>query len=109
MKKSLFIILACFSLSVSAQTKSSCCSMTSTEKFAMLANNESFASSHADPLPFHFIPAKGEMIAYKTSDGRESNAFLVKSDKKTDNWIIMVHEWWGLNDYIKQEAEKLQG
>ncbi len=109
MKKSLFLVLACFNLAAYAQTKTTCCSMSSTEKFAMLSSNETFVSSHADPLPFNFNPVKGKMITYKTNDGGESAAFVVKADKPTDNWIIMVHEWWGLNDYIKQEAEKLQG
>jgi carboxymethylenebutenolidase len=82
--------------------------MSSTQKFAMLASNEKFASSHADPLPFDFIPEKGKMITYKTSDGKDANAFVVIADKPTNNWLIVVHEWWGLNNYIKQEAEKLQ-
>jgi len=32
----------------------------------------------------------------------------VKASKPTKNYVFMIHEWWGLNDYIKQEAEKLQ-
>ncbi|MEO5571229.1 MAG: dienelactone hydrolase family protein, partial [Bacteroidia bacterium] len=35
-------------------------------------------------------------------------AFEVKADKPTNNYLFVIHEWWGLNDYIKQEAEKLQ-
>lgn len=31
----------------------------------------------------------------------------VKAAKKTPYYLFVVHEWWGLNDYIKQEAEKL--
>ena len=109
MKKSLLLILTCVSTIAFAQKNQSCCSLTSTEKFAMLASNERFASAHADPLPFTFIPAKGKMVTYKTSDGKDANAFVVLADKPSKNWLFVIHEWWGLNDYIKQEAEKLQG
>jgi carboxymethylenebutenolidase len=107
MKK--IILLSLISTALYAQTPKSCCSVSSTEKFAMLATNEKFVASHLSPIPFDFQPAKGNMITYKTDDGATANAFEVKADKSTHNWIIMVHEWWGLNDYIKQEAEKLQG
>jgi carboxymethylenebutenolidase len=106
MKKLLFLLL--ISSSVFAQSQKSCCSITSTEKFSLLASNEKFVASHLSPLPFTFTATKGTMITYKTDDGKTANAFEVKADKPTANWLIMVHEWWGLNDYIKQEAEKMQ-
>ncbi len=108
MKKILLPLLTIFAASAFSQTKHSCCSMSSTEQFAMLATSEEFVTLHPDPVPFTFVPAKGTMITFKTSDGKDANAFEVRSNKPTDNWIIMIHEWWGLNDYIKQEAEKLQ-
>jgi carboxymethylenebutenolidase len=107
MKKILFLLL--ISTTGFAQTQKSCCSVSSTEKFSLLASNDKFVSSHLAPLPFVFSPAKGTMVSYKTDDGKTAGAFEVKADKPTSSWIIMVHEWWGLNDYIKKEAEKLQG
>lgn len=100
---SLFLVNTSF-----AQSTHSCCQGTSTTKFAMLGKNESFKSSHLSPLPFHFVPSKGKMVSIKTSEGKEAMVFEVKADKHTDNYIFVIHEWWGLNDYIKQEAEKLQ-
>ena len=32
----------------------------------------------------------------------------MKAEKPTANYVFMIHEWWGLNDYIKREAEKLR-
>jgi len=32
----------------------------------------------------------------------------VKAAGPTKKYLFVIHEWWGLNDYIKQEAEKLQ-
>jgi carboxymethylenebutenolidase len=110
--KSAFVFALLFMIMISAyaqNTTMSCCSKSSTVAFAMLSNDESFKASHLSPLPFHFNPAKGRMVSIKTRDGNKSSAFEVKAENPTSNYVIMVHEWWGLNDYIKQEAEKLQG
>lgn len=114
------LILICslfFTLSLVAQEKKmSCCSdeseysetQSATVQFAMLSNDPKFVSSHLSPLPFKFEGETGKMITYKTSDGKDAYAYEVKSSKPTQNVILMVHEWWGLNDYIKREAENLQ-
>jgi len=90
-----------------AQTTMNCCSPTATEKFAMLASDKSFVMSHTEPLPFTYNSAKGHDITYKTSDGTDAHAWEVKADKNTNYYLFVIHEWWGLNDYIKQESEKL--
>jgi carboxymethylenebutenolidase len=69
--------------------------------------NESFAKLHADPLPFTLEKPKGTMVNFKTADGRTSQAYEIKAAKPTDKVLFIFHEWWGLNDYIKQEADKL--
>lgn len=84
----------------------SCCSSNSTQQFAMLGSDASFLSAHLAPLPFHYQPVNGKMITFKTSDGKTGSAYEVKASKPTDKYVIVIHEWWGLNDYIKQEAEK---
>ncbi len=101
----LFIILFLFQNSF-AQTPS-CCSASATQEFAMLSNNTSFVASHLAPLPFSFESVNGKMVSIKTT-GARTNAYLVKAKKSTNNYIIVIHEWWGLNDYIKQEAERMQ-
>lgn len=90
-----------------AQSISCCSKAGSTETFAMLASNEKFVSAHEAPLPFNYISSNGHLITFKTSDGNDGRAFEIKASKPTNKYVLMVHEWWGLNDYIKQEAEKL--
>jgi carboxymethylenebutenolidase len=87
---------------------SSCCTMTPTAGFAMLAKEEAFLASHPDPLPFEYLSSRGKMILLKTGSGSAANAFEIKAEKPTRNYLLVIHEWWGLNDYMKQEAEKLQ-
>jgi carboxymethylenebutenolidase len=89
-----------------AQTPT-CCSASSTQEFAMLSSNKKFVASHDAPLPFTFESKNGKMVTIKTT-GAVTKAYLVKAKKSTNNYIIMIHEWWGLNDYIKQEAARMQ-
>jgi len=91
------------------QSKSCCSKPTqATEAFAMLGKNDQFQSAHDAPLPFTYESANGKTIQFKTADGMTGSGFEIKAEKPTKNYVFMIHEWWGLNDYIKQEAEKLQ-
>jgi carboxymethylenebutenolidase len=113
MKTTSGIIIVLFTVSLTvmnsfAQSSHSCCAMPSTAMFAMLGNDESFKASHLSPLPFHYVSPAGQMVTFKTPDGKTGSAFEVKSKSSTNNYLIVIQEWWGLNDYIKQEAEKLQ-
>jgi carboxymethylenebutenolidase len=49
----------------------------------------------------------GNMITFKTGD-KTGSAYAVLSGAKSDKIVLMFHEWWGLNAFIKQEAESLQ-
>ena len=72
----------------------------------MLAMNEGFAKTHLSPAPFVLEGGKGRVITFKTPDGKTGRAYAVKSDKPTDKVLFIYQEWWGVNDYIKQVAEK---
>ena len=107
MKNLLFLVLL-LPLSLLAQASKSCCDVSSTFSFAMLASDEKFRSAHLEPIPFNFVPDKGKDVIFKTSDGVDGRGFEIKADKQTNAYLFVIHEWWGLNDYIRQEAEKLQ-
>lgn len=92
-----------------AQSKYSCCvKPSSSQAFAMLGSDESFKASHLSPLPFHYVSPGGKMVSFKGTDGKPASAFEIKSKSSTNNYLLVIHEWWGLNDYIKQVAETLQ-
>jgi carboxymethylenebutenolidase len=71
-----------------------------------LAANPDFQMLHEAPVPFHYQGA-GETVTFPTPDGKTGSGFLLKSAKKSDKWLFVYQEWWGLNDHIKQEAAKL--
>jgi carboxymethylenebutenolidase len=64
-----------------------------------------FAKEHHYPTYYKLANATGKMISYPSPDGKEAAAYFIKSKKKTDKWLIVIQEWWGLNDNIKREAE----
>lgn len=104
MKKIIFALLL-VSSETSVQSQTSCCSVTVSSQNAILAMNEKFASKHEVPTPFKLEIQKGELITFSTKDTLNGNAYYIKALKPTKKVLFVFHEWWGLNDYIKQEAE----
>jgi len=109
MKRFLLITLLVFySVIAFSQSKTVCCSNPSaTEQFAMLASNKDFRLAHKNPLKMHFQSSIGKTISYKTADGKDANAYFFPAKNQTNNYLLVVHEWWGLNDFVKQESEKI--
>lgn len=109
MKKLLIIVTVLASQLAWAQNKS-CCSVNNiTKENATLAMNDEFAKTHVEPLPYHLENPKGEMVEFATADGKNGKAYLIKAAKKSKKYLFVFHEWWGLNDHIKKEAEHLYG
>src|SRR6185503_9350603 len=64
-------------------------------------------AEHKEPGEFKYA-GKGDMITFNAADGKEAKGFLIKAEKPTNNYLFIFHEWWGLNDYIKQQAATFQ-
>ena len=77
------------------------------DQFKNEANTMAFASLHPNPLPFEIENGTGNTISFTTADGSNGSAYAIPSKNKTDNYLLVIHEWYGLNDYIKKEAETL--
>ncbi len=92
-----------------AQDNHSCCAKPAeaTAQFAMLGNDPNFRMKHDNPLPFKLQNKAGKKVTFKTPDGKTGTAYEIKAPKKTNNYLLVIHEWWGLNDYIMREAERL--
>ena len=52
--------------------------------------------------------AKGVSIKQTTADDRTVSAYFAEADKKDAPVVILIHEWWGLNDNIKTMAEDIR-
>ena len=94
-------------LPVISYAQHSCCSIDATAKFASLASDANFVRAHDVPLPFHSNTLAGSMISFPCAGGANGSAYFVASAKHPNKVILMFHEFWGLNDYIKTEADNL--
>jgi len=76
-----------------------------TKDMSDFSDEKSFKDAHDTPKD---IDPKlgGEMSTFPTPDGKEGSAYMVKSKTDSDKYLFVIHEWWGLNDHIKQEAER---
>lgn len=70
------------------------------------ASTSFFAAMHMAPKPFVYDQQQGKMITIGVADGNVANAYYIPSVKLSNRWLIVIQEWWGLNDYIKAEADR---
>lgn len=77
-----------------------------TTQFAAFTNDQAFVNKHEEPLAIA-LQTKGAAVKVKSADGAECFGYEIKPAKDTKNVIFVIHEWWGLNDQVKQEADKL--
>jgi carboxymethylenebutenolidase len=49
----------------------------------------------------------GQMVSFKRPDGGETNGYLASPGADKAPGVVVVQEWWGLNDQIKGVADNL--
>ena len=82
-----------------AQTKApSCC-----DPMAAFASDPKFALAHPKPKMLRFQATTGKDVTFPAKDGTPAKGFYVPGRKAA---LVMCPEYWGLNDYIKREAER---
>jgi carboxymethylenebutenolidase len=87
----------------------SCCNAgaSSTAEFARLGKELSFVIAHQEPIPYTLENPSGTTVTFSCPDGKNGQGYMIKAKKKSDKYIFVIHEWWGVNDYIKKESENL--
>jgi carboxymethylenebutenolidase len=70
------------------------------------ATKPGFAALHPYPKKIVFDNPLGNMVQFKALDGSMAQAYFIKAKKKTNKWLFVIQEWWGLNNNIKNEADK---
>lgn len=88
-----------------AQENHPCCKEDALTKFANFGKDISFVDVHNEPGDYKLTEEKGTMITFNTSDGKTGGGYEVKASTKTNKYLFLFHEWYGLNDYIKKECE----
>jgi carboxymethylenebutenolidase len=75
------------------------------DQFKAEASTASFAMMHDNPIPYTAADPIGKPVTFKAADGTNAMGYEIRSKKKSNKWLFVIQEWWGLNDYIKKESE----
>jgi carboxymethylenebutenolidase len=51
--------------------------------------------------------ADGKSVSYKSGDETVQGVLYTPAGKGPFPALIVIHEWWGLNDWVKEQASKL--
>lgn len=110
MKLFLSSLFLFFGLGVFAQSGSSCCAVASANnEFASLTADRNFVDIHQTPRMDTLENPLGKLIGIPTpTDTANTRAYgyFITATEPTDKVILVFHEWWGLNDNIKREADR---
>lgn len=73
------------------------------------AGHSPVASGATAPAPQQEVTT--QEVVYGTAGGKEVRGFLARPRRGPRNApaVVLIHEWWGLNDNIKQMARRLAG
>jgi carboxymethylenebutenolidase len=53
------------------------------------------------------LAADGKSVSYKSGDETVQGVLYTPAGKGPFPAVIVIHEWWGLNDWMKEQASKL--
>lgn len=83
-----------------------CLNMETLQAYQLEASTAKFAAMHISPMEVNPENLLGKMIQFEAADGNQANAYFIPAKKKSSKWLIVIQEWWGLNDNIKLESDK---
>ena len=83
-----------------------CLNMETQQAYQQEASTPAFAAMHPAPIVVNPADLLGKMIAFDAADGKQANAYFIAAKKKTNKYLIVIQEWWGLNDNVKMESDK---
>ena len=57
-------------------------------------------------LSFSALAADGKSVSYKSGDDTVPGMLYTPAGKGPFPALIVIHEWWGLNEWVKEQASK---
>jgi carboxymethylenebutenolidase len=83
-----------------------CLNMETQQAYQLEAGTPAFAAMHLSPMVVNPENLLGKMMSFDAADGKQANAYFIAAKKKSNKYLIVIQEWWGLNDNIKMESDK---
>lgn len=107
--KNLLILITCLSILSTgfAQVPECCKTKDAPQAFAKMGSDPEFVASHQNPGMFELTDPKGGKVQFPVEDGPDGQGYYIEPAETSRDWILVIHEWYGLNDYVRFEAEKL--
>jgi carboxymethylenebutenolidase len=83
-----------------------CLNMETQQAYQVEASTPAFAGMHPSPMVVNPENLLGKMMTFDAADGKQANAYFIAAKKKSNKYLIVIQEWWGLNENIKMESDK---
>jgi carboxymethylenebutenolidase len=83
-----------------------CLNMETQQAYKLEASTPDFAAMHPSPIVVNPENLLGKMMSFDAADGKQANAYFIAAKKKSNKYLIVIQEWWGLNDNVKMESDK---
>jgi len=83
-----------------------CLNMETQQAYQLEASSPAFAAMHPSPIVVNPENLLGKMMSFDAADGKQANAYFIAAKKKSNKYLIVIQEWWGLNDNVKMESDK---
>ena len=83
-----------------------CLNMETQQAYKLEASTPAFAAMHPSPIAVNSENLLGKMMSFEAADGKQANAYFIAAKKKTNKYLIVIQEWWGLNENVKMESDK---
>ena len=83
-----------------------CLNMETQQAYQLEASQSKFANLHIAPAVVNPADLLGTIVPFDAADGKPGQAYFIPAKKKSNKWLIVIQEWWGLNDNIKMEADQ---
>ena len=82
-------------------------SMLAVDGFKSFSADSNFANAHEKPSQVN-SPFKGEDITIDVENDSVANLYEVSSATPSHKYLILFHEWWGLNQHIRKTADSFR-
>ncbi len=83
-----------------ANIEPTCCHV----QFATFGSDAQFKAQHQTPKKLWREDSLGRTETFVTPDGKTASAYWVRNPR-SEKFLFVFHEWWGLNEHIKQMAD----
>lgn len=83
------------------------CTVLALDGFKSFSVDSTFANAHEKPSQVSSL-FKGENITIDVENDSVANVYVVSSSNPSHKYLILFHEWWGLNQHIRNTADSFR-